>query len=92
MAACRVESFPLCHAAGGAGYGLSRAALRALHGYARRGFPPYGDEEAFLTRVDRMSDGGLNRSAFLGKALLPCRSRARWPALVVQASRTAART
>ena len=35
MAACRVSSAPLCHAAGGAGYGLSRAAVRALHEYSR---------------------------------------------------------
>ena len=49
MAACRVSSAPLCHAAGGAGYGLSRAAVRALHEYSRRGFPPFGDEVAFLT-------------------------------------------
>ena len=58
MAACRVTSFALCHAAGGAGYALSRAALRTLHGYARRGFPPYGGVEKFLERVDRFTYGG----------------------------------
>lgn len=58
MAACRVTSSPLCHAAGGAGYGLSRASLRALHEYSRRGFPPFGDEDAFLAHVDELTYGG----------------------------------
>ena len=58
MAACRVTSFALCHAAGGAGYALSRAALRTLHTYARRGYPPYGGADEFLSRVDRFTYGG----------------------------------
>ena len=58
MAACRVPSFNLCHAAGGAGYGLSRRALAALDSFVRDGYPPYGDAEAFLERVDRFTYGG----------------------------------
>ena len=58
MAACRVPSFNLCHAAGGAGYGLSRRALSTLDSFVRDGYPPYGDAEAFLERVDRFTYGG----------------------------------
>ena len=52
MAACRVPSFPLCHAAGGAGYGLSRGALRKLTRYIDHEYP------AYLQRVDRFTYGG----------------------------------
>ena len=80
MAACRVASSPLCHAAGGAGYGLSRASLRALHGYARRGFPPFGDEDAFLAHVDEITYGGEDVTVALalkkaaGVAVINCGS------------------
>ena len=52
MAACRVVSFPLCHAAGGAGYGLSAAALSVLQSYLSQHYP------TFLARVDKFSYGG----------------------------------
>ena len=52
MAACRVTSFPLCHASGGAGYGLSRAAVHALQKYLETAYP------AFLGRVDKFTYGG----------------------------------
>ena len=52
MAACRVPSFPLCHASGGAGYGLSRPALDALRKYVGAHYP------RFLERVDRFTYGG----------------------------------
>ena len=52
MAACRVTSFALCHAAGGAGYGLSWPALVALETYVMAQYP------SFLRRVDRFSYGG----------------------------------
>ena len=52
MAACRVASFPLCHAAGGAGYGLSRAALTELTSYVHGSYP------SFLSRVDKFTYGG----------------------------------
>ena len=48
MAACRVPDFPLCHAAGGAGYGLSLHALIALQRYMAR-----TESSSFLERVDR---------------------------------------
>ena len=60
MAACRVPSFNLCHAAGGAGYGLSRRALAALDSFVRDGYPPYGDAAAFLARVARFTSGGAH--------------------------------
>jgi hypothetical protein len=52
MAACRVASFPLCHASGGAGYGLSRAAVAQLAAYLTRQYP------SFLERVDKFTYGG----------------------------------
>ena len=52
MAACRVASFALCHGAGGAMYGLSRAALGLLAKYITRQYPD------FLDRVDRYTYGG----------------------------------
>jgi hypothetical protein len=52
MAACRVDAFPLCHAAGGAGYGLSRAAVAQLELFVAARYP------AFLRKVDRFSYGG----------------------------------
>ena len=52
MAACRVASFPLCHASGGAGYGLSRGALSELTKYVASSYPD------FLQRVDRFTYGG----------------------------------
>lgn len=52
MAACRVASFPLCHAAGGAGYGLSREALVKLTLFLKDEYP------GFLERVDRFTYGG----------------------------------
>lgn len=52
MAACRVASFALCHAAGGAGYGMSRGAVAAIDAFVRREYPD------FLTRVDRFTYGG----------------------------------
>eukprot|EP00966_Prymnesium_polylepis_P162722 3760812-Prymnesium_polylepis.1 len=52
MAACRVPSFPLCHAAGGAGYVMSRNAIGALRRYVASQYP------AFLERVDRYTYGG----------------------------------
>ena len=58
MAACRVPSFNLCHAAGGAGYGASRRALARLDSFVRDGYTLYGDAEAFLERVDRFTYGG----------------------------------
>ena len=52
MAACRVASFPLCHAAGGAGYGISRAALSVLNGYVTSEYP------RMLSRIDKFTYGG----------------------------------
>jgi hypothetical protein len=52
MAACRVKSFGLCHGAGGAGYGLSRAALVELAAFVRAEYP------GFLERVDKFTYGG----------------------------------
>jgi hypothetical protein len=52
MAACRVASFPLCHAAGGAGYGLSRPALAQLVRFLNVEYP------RFLERVDKFTYGG----------------------------------
>lgn len=52
MAACRVASFPLCHAAGGAGYGLSRSALVQLMRFLEVQYPH------FLERVDKFTYGG----------------------------------
>lgn len=52
MAACRVASFPLCHAAGGAGYGLSAPALRQLTQYLHAEYP------RFLERIDKFTYGG----------------------------------
>jgi len=52
MASCRVASFALCHAAGGAGYGLSRSALAHLQTFVAAEYP------AFLARVDRFTYGG----------------------------------
>lgn len=52
MAACRVASFALCHAAGGAGYGLSRSAVGMLDGYLAAEYP------RLLPRVDKFTYGG----------------------------------
>ena len=59
MAACRVASFPLCHADGGAGYGLSRAALAQLAAYLPSAYP------RFLERVDKFTYGGEDVSVAL---------------------------
>ena len=52
MAACRVATFPLCHAAGGAGYGLSRHAVGEFATYMAAEYP------RFLARVDKFTYGG----------------------------------
>jgi len=52
MAACRVHSFALCHAAGGAGYGMTRSAMNAIYKYVSLNYP------SFLERVDRFTYGG----------------------------------
>jgi len=53
MAACRVRAFALCHAAGGAGYGMSRAALTELDAYSSANY-----RRDYLSRVDQFTYGG----------------------------------
>ena len=76
LAACRSKGplASLCHAAGGAGYGLSRGALLALRSYHAREYP------AFLKTVDAYTYGGedaavayaLSQAAEGGAALINC--------------------